>query len=154
MPKIILPLVAFVVELSVKVPLAVVLPLICAIVGVVSVGDVAKTNEPLPVSSVTAASKFALLGVVRNVATPVPSPLTPVLIGKPVQLVNVPLLGVPSTGVVSVGDVSVLLVKVSVFAMSDTVPAASGNDIARLAVCVPDSVVINPPPKILNVLLV
>jgi hypothetical protein len=39
------------------------------IVGASIVGDVAKTNEPLPVSSVTAAAKFALLGVSRNVAT-------------------------------------------------------------------------------------
>jgi hypothetical protein len=39
------------------------------IVGASIVGDVAKTNEPLPVSSVTAAARFALLGVSRNVAT-------------------------------------------------------------------------------------
>ena len=39
------------------------------IVGVVIVGDVPKTSEPDPVSSVTAASRFALVGVDRNVAT-------------------------------------------------------------------------------------
>ncbi len=38
--------------------------------GVTRVGLVAKTRDPLPVSSVTAAAKFALEGVVRNVATP------------------------------------------------------------------------------------
>jgi hypothetical protein len=43
------------------------------IVGLVNDGDVAKTNEPLPVSSVTAAARFALLGVARNVPTFVPS---------------------------------------------------------------------------------
>ena len=42
-------------------------------------------------------------GVARKVATLVPSPLTPVLMGKPVQLVSVPLEGVPRTGVTSVG---------------------------------------------------
>jgi hypothetical protein len=37
------------------------------------VGLVANTSEPVPVSSVTAASRLLLLGVARNVATPVPS---------------------------------------------------------------------------------
>lgn len=64
--------------------------------GVVSVGDVAKTNEPDPVSSVTAAARFALDGVAKNVATFVPRPLTPVEMGKPVALVSVPLEGVPN----------------------------------------------------------
>jgi hypothetical protein len=32
-------------------------------------------------------------------------PVTPVLNGKPVQLVNVPALGVPKLGVVNTGDV-------------------------------------------------
>lgn len=74
--------------------------------GVTSVGDVANTAAPVPVSSVNAPRKFALDGVARNVATPVPSPLTPVLIGRPVQFVNVPDVGVPSRGVTNVGDVS------------------------------------------------
>ena len=71
--------------------------------GVTKVGEVAKTAAPLPVSSVRAAAKLALLGVARNVATPVPNPLTPVLTGSPVQLVSVPEVGVPRTGVTSVG---------------------------------------------------
>ena len=75
------------------------------IVAVVSVGLVAKTASPLPVSSVNAAAKFALDGVARNEATLVPSPLTPVEIGRPVQDVSVPLEGVPRIGVTSVGDV-------------------------------------------------
>lgn len=74
--------------------------------GVTKVGDVAKTKAPDPVSSVTAAARFALEGVARNVATPVPNPLMPVDIGSPVQLVSVPDAGVPRTGVTNVGEVA------------------------------------------------
>ena len=80
--------------------------------GVTNVGLVANTLTPVPVSSVNNAAKFALDGVAKNVAAPVPSPETPVEIGSPVQLVSVPLDGVPSAGVVSIGEVSVLLVSV------------------------------------------
>lgn len=69
-------------------------------------GDVPNTNDPLPVSSVIAAAKFALEGVASAVATPVPNPLTPVLIGSPVQFVSVPDVGVPSSGVTNVGLVA------------------------------------------------
>lgn len=69
-------------------------------------GEVAKTKAPVPVSSVTAAIAFALDGVAKNVATPVPNPETPVEIGKPVQLVSVPLDGVPKAGVTRVGEVA------------------------------------------------
>jgi hypothetical protein len=79
-----------------------------------SVGLVAKSKAPDPVSPVTAAAKFVLEGVAKKVATPVPRPLTPVLIGNPVQLVSVPELGVPRFGVVNIGEVRVLLVKVCV----------------------------------------
>lgn len=65
-------------------------------VGVTKVGLVLKTFNPVPVEVVRAAAKFALDGVARNVATPVAKPLTPVLIGRPVALVSVPLDGVPS----------------------------------------------------------
>jgi hypothetical protein len=51
-------------------------------------------------------ARFALEGVPRKVATPVPSPDTPVEIGNPVQFVRVPLVGVPMAGVTNVGDVS------------------------------------------------
>ena len=71
--------------------------------GVTSVGLVAKTNAPVPVSSVMAEIKLAELGVARNVATPVPRPEIPVATGRPVQLVKVPELGVPKAGVVSDG---------------------------------------------------
>ena len=68
-----------------------------AMIDVVNVGEVAKVNAPLPVDVVaTADARFALVGVASHVATPVPRPDTPVLIGSPVQLVSVPLLGVPS----------------------------------------------------------
>jgi hypothetical protein len=70
-------------------------------VGDAMVGDVANTAEPVPVSSVNAARKFALDGVVKKVETPVPKPATPDITGKPVQLVNVPDAGVPSVGVTS-----------------------------------------------------
>ena len=74
--------------------------------GVTSVGDVANTSKPEPVSSVTAVAKLALDGVARKVATPVPKPLTPVAMGRPVTLVMTPLAGVPKAGVTSVGDVA------------------------------------------------
>jgi hypothetical protein len=77
--------------------------------GVVRVGDVAKTAEPVPVSSVSAVRKLADDGVAKNVATLVPRPDTPLAIGRPVQLVSVPDAGVPSAGVTRVGDVNVPL---------------------------------------------
>ena len=88
-------------QFSVSVPLdidgAVFVSTRLVIVAVVSVGEVAKTKlPPVPVSSVIAVLKLAELGVARKVATLVPSPLTPVDIGKLVQLVSVPLDGVPS----------------------------------------------------------
>lgn len=75
------------------------------IVGVVSAGDPLKTASPVPVSSESADARLADDGVARNAATLVPSPETPVEIGKPVQLVRVPDDGVPRTGVTRVGEV-------------------------------------------------
>lgn len=72
-------------------------------IGVTSVGELAKTSAPEPVSSVTAAFKFRLDGVARNVATPVPRPVTPPT--GSVQFVSVPEVGVPRIGVTNVGDV-------------------------------------------------
>ena len=66
------------------------------IFGVVRVGEVPNTNEPVPVVLVTADLKLSALGVARNVATPVPRPDIPVLTGNPVALVNVAELGVPN----------------------------------------------------------
>lgn len=71
--------------------------------GVTNVGDVANTKAPLPVSLVIAEARFALVGVAKAVATPVPRPVTPPT-GN-VQLVSVPLVGVPRIGVTRVGDV-------------------------------------------------
>jgi hypothetical protein len=74
--------------------------------GVTSVGLVANTSAPEPVSSETAEAKLADEGVAKNVATPVPRPDMPVETGKPVQLVRVPEAGVPNAGVTSVGLVA------------------------------------------------
>lgn len=64
-------------------------------IGVTSVGVLANTSAPVPVSSVTAAAKLALDGVPSHVATPAPRPL--MLLGLiPVQFDRLPLLGVPS----------------------------------------------------------
>jgi hypothetical protein len=71
--------------------------------GVTKVGLLANTKAPDPVSSVTADAKFADDGVPKNVATPVPKPLTPVEIGNPVAFVKVPEAGVPKAGVTNVG---------------------------------------------------
>ncbi len=46
--------------------------------GVTKVGEVAKTAEPVPVSSVKAAARFADDGVPRKVATPLPKDVIPV----------------------------------------------------------------------------
>lgn len=64
--------------------------------GVTSVGVLANTFAPVPVSSVNAAAKFVELGVAKNAATFAPSPDTPVDMGNPVALVSVPLEGVPN----------------------------------------------------------
>ena len=69
--------------------------------GVTSVGLVANTSAPVPVSSVTAAAKLADDGVPSQVATPDPSEVRPVppyaspsaLVGVRVVAVNAPVLG-------------------------------------------------------------
>lgn len=72
-------------------------PVAAPILGVVNVGLVPKTKAPVPVFvREIADARFVLVGVARNVATPVPSPLTPVEMGSPVALVRVPDAGVPS----------------------------------------------------------
>jgi len=76
------------------------------IFGVNKTGLDENTKDPEPVSSVMADARLADEGVAKNVATPVPSPLTPVLIGKPVTLVITPEAGVPSAGVTNVGEVA------------------------------------------------
>jgi len=93
--------------------------------GVTNVGEVAKTNEPVPVSSVTAEIKFALEGVAKNVATPVPRPDTPVLIGRPVAFVKVALVGVPRIGVTKVGEVDSTLLPEPVLVPTPVPPFAT-----------------------------
>lgn len=82
--------------------------------GVTNVGEVAKTNEPEPVSFVTAVARLAEVGVAKNVATPVPKPDIPVETGRPVALVRVPEAGVPNTGVTNVGEVDLTKLPVPV----------------------------------------
>ena len=57
--------------------------------GVTSVGELANTNEPVPVSSVTAAAKLALEGVPKKSATPEPKDVIPV---PPLATGNVPVI--------------------------------------------------------------
>ena len=54
-------------------------------------------------------------------------PVTPVVSGKPVAFVSVPLEGVPNTGAVIVGEVKVLFVSVSVVALPTKVSVAAGS---------------------------
>ena len=96
-------------------------------IGVTKVGLVAKTNAPVPVSSVTVAAKLAELGVVKNVETPAPKSLTPVAIGKPVALVKTPLEGVPNAGLTNVGDVDKTVAPVPVDVVTPVPPLTTGN---------------------------
>ena len=95
--------------------------------GVTSVGLFANTFAPVPVPSVSAAAKFALVGVAKNVATPVPSPDTPVLIGKPVAFVSVAEDGVPRAGVTKVGLLDNTTDPEPVDVVVPVPPAATGN---------------------------
>jgi hypothetical protein len=79
--------------------------LITVTLGVTNVGEVLNTARLVPVSSVMAEARLADDGVARKVPTPVPSPETPVEIGRPVAFVKVPEVGTPSTGVTKVGEV-------------------------------------------------
>jgi hypothetical protein len=96
--------------------------------GVTKVGDVANTFAPVPVSSVNADARFALLGVAKKVATPAPRPETPVDIGRPVALVNVPDAGVPKAGVIKAGLVA--NTKEPVPVSSEMTPASSVEVVA------------------------
>ena len=99
--------------------------------GVVSVGDVANTKDPLPVSFVIADAKLALVGVARNVATLVPNPATPVEIGKPVQFVSVPEVGVPNNGVTKVGLVACTPAPVPVDVVTPVPPCNTDKAVVR-----------------------
>jgi len=95
--------------------------------GVTSVGLVANTKEPVPVSPVTADAKLAEDGVVKKVATPVPKPATPVEIGNSVALVNTPDEGVPRAGVTSVGLVLRTVAPVPVEIETPVPPLTTGS---------------------------
>jgi hypothetical protein len=123
---------------AVKVTLFTLVALATPNVGVTNVGDVENTKDPEPVSSVTADAKLALVGVAKNVATPVPSPDTPVEIGKPVALVNVALVGVPKTGVTKVGLVA---------KTNEPEPVSSVTAVARFALVGVAKNVATPVPK-------
>jgi len=109
-----------------------------------------RTSLALPIASLLSvfeALAYSMSPVVQVLCAVPPLvaanvPVTPVLSGRPVQLVSVPLLGVPRTGVVSVGLVSVLFVRVSVPASVDSVPEV-GSVTAVVAVAV--NVVLNAP---------
>ncbi len=96
--------------------------------GVTSVGVLANTLAPVPVSSVSAAAKLAEEGVAKNVAMLAAKPDTPVDIGKPVQLVRVPEPGVPNAGVMKVGEL--LNTKRPVPVSSEITPANSAEVVA------------------------
>lgn len=64
--------------------------------GVTNVGEVDRTTEPVPVEVVTPVPPFKTGNV----------PVTPVVKGKPVALVNVAEVGVPKMGVTNVGLVA------------------------------------------------
>lgn len=106
--------------------------------GVTRVGDVANTSAPVPVSLVTAAIRLALDGVAKNVATPVPSPLTPVLMGRPVALVRTPLEGVPRAGVTSVGEVAKTIAPVPVSSVTAAIALALDGVAKNVATPVPN----------------
>jgi hypothetical protein len=75
--------------------------------GVISVGVLAKTAAPVPVSSDKTAIRLADVGVAKNVAMLAARPLTPVAMGRPVQFVKTPAEGVPRLAVVSVTLVNI-----------------------------------------------
>jgi hypothetical protein len=116
--------------------------------GVVNVGLVAKTNAPDPVSSVTAAARFAEDGVTNHAATFVPRPEMPVDTGSPVALVSVNEVGVPRLGVVNVGEVASTLLPVPVL-VTLTMFLLTSKASAVLAVK-PESVVVDEADNVVN----
>ena len=95
--------------------------------GVTKVGLLANTTAPDPVSSDTAEAKLADDGVAKKVATPVPKPLTPVEIGRPVKFVATPEAGVPNAGVTSVGEFDNTTLPVPVELVTPVPPFATGR---------------------------
>ena len=106
--------------------------------GVTSVGDVANTLAPVPVSSVKAAAKLAELNEPSEVALPaeVTAPVRLALVvtvpavkpaAVPVMFVPTKADGVPSAGVTNVGDVDITTLPVPVMALDTKFLDASVN---------------------------
>ena len=97
--------------------------------GVVKVGEVARTMPPEPVTL----APSAVATPVPRLVTPVPplaggnTPVTPVVRGKPVTFVIVPDAGVPSAGVTSAGDVERTTEPVPVLVVTPVPPLPTGN---------------------------
>ena len=72
--------------------------------------------------------------IARAVATPVPRPETPVLMGRPVQLVSVPLDGVPRIGVTRVGLFERTTLVVPVEVETPVPPEATAMGVVALTV--------------------
>jgi hypothetical protein len=85
--------------------------------GVTKVGEVESTLLPEPVEVVTPVPPLATGRV----------PVTPVVKGSPVALVNVPEVGVPSNGVTNVGDVDKTAEPVPVLVVTPVPPFATGK---------------------------
>ena len=80
-----------------------------------------------------------VVGVVKNVATPIASPETPVAIGKPVALVNIPEVGVPKTGVTNVGLVLRTVEPVPVLVVTPVPPDVTANIALNVAALVAET---------------
>ena len=104
-------------------PTAMLVPVAAPRTGLTSVGVLANTRAPVPVSSSTAAARFAELGVPKKVLASASRSLRPAK-GSPVQFVSVPEAGVPRAGDTKVGELA---------NTRAPVPVSSSIDAARLA---------------------
>jgi hypothetical protein len=84
--------------------------------GVVNVGEVESTTLPDPVEVVVPVPPLATGS----------APVTPLVNGKPVALVNTTALGVPSAGVVNVGEVESTTLPDPVAVVAPVPPLATG----------------------------
>jgi hypothetical protein len=94
--------------------------------GVVKDGLVESTTDPEPVDVVTPVPPLATGKV----------PVTPVVSGKPVAFVSVPLVGVPKTGVTSVGEVERTTDPDPVDVVTPVPPLATGSVPVKLEIAV------------------
>lgn len=101
-------------------PPLIVPPSVCA--GMVPTEDGEPSAPPFTTNAPSVPTATA-----SAVATLVPSPETPVEIGRPVALVSVPLEGVPSTGVTSVGDVARTKLPLPVVLVNVATPVAKSG---------------------------